>query len=124
MKNHRLLLLPLVLVFAAGCVCVSSEQAVNISELHDGVVRLMPFAAAGVRAEIAAQTSISNDMTKTQAERDAAATKVTELQGRLLETKLLPSVSEPIRDWAVAKVGTESYSKAKADRDARVAGGH
>lgn len=117
-------LLGLVLVTVMiGCRSITPEQAVNIGELHDGVVRLMPFAAAGLRADIAAQTSIANDASASKEARDAAAKKVVELTGRLIETDLLPQVSLPIRDWAIARVGTDCYVQAKADRDRAVAGG-
>lgn len=108
---------------AAGCAAMSPEQAVNISELHDGVTRLMPYASAGIRAEVAAQSSIANDTSRTQAERDAASKLVIVLTGKLMESKLLPAVSAPIRDWAIAKVGTDAYAKAKQDRDKQIGAG-
>lgn len=119
-------ILAVMLVLAvAGCTCVSPEQAVNIAELHAGVGRLMPWAERGIRDEIKAQSAIASDATMPQAFRDEASRKVTELTGLLLETRLLPAVSEPIRDWAIAKVGTAAYAQAKLERDAMVAtGGH
>lgn len=107
-------------IVVAGCTNISPDQSVNISELHDGVVRLMPFAQDGIRAKIVEQQAISNDETKSQAERDAAAAAVEALQGSLLETVLLPGVSQPIRDWAIAAVSTEAHLKAKQDRDAMI----
>lgn len=127
MKSKILVLVVLIVLGGvAGCrACVSPEQAVNISELHDGVVRLMPYAYEGIKFEIMTQNTIASDASRSMTERDAASKKATELVGRLMETKLLPAVSAPIRDWAIAKVGTAAYAKAKLERDALVAsGGH
>ncbi len=110
-------------IVAAGCTNISPDQSVNISELHDGVVRLMPFAQDGIRAKIAEQQTIANDETKPQADREAAAAAVELLQASLLETVVLPGVSQPIRDWAIAAVGTEAYLKAKQDRDTMIGAG-
>lgn len=120
MKNRFMLAIALVFV---GCVCVSPDQAVNISEVHDGIVRLMPHAEASIRAQIAEQTAIVNSESVAQSERDAAAAKVVELHGQLLEVLLLPQVSEPIRDWAVAKVGTDDFLAAKQRREEQIEGG-
>lgn len=120
MKNR--LLIAIAMVFA-GCVCVSPDQAVNISEVHDGIVRLMPHAEAFVRTQITEQSRIANDESMSQEERDAAAARLIELNGQLLEILLLPQVSEPIRDWAVAKVGTEDFLDAKRLREEQINGG-
>ena len=122
--KHTKTLLAAVLLVLVGCQAVTPEQAVNINEVHDGIVRLMPYAAEGIRADIAAQTMIANDESASHEARSAAEARVVELTGRLLETSLLPEVSAPIRDWAIARVGTDTYLKAKADRDSAVAGGH
>lgn len=114
----------LIVLAAAGCTCVSPEQAVNVSEAHDGVVRLMPWAERGLKAELAVQSAIAADSSRAQTERDEAAKQATEITGRLLEVKILPSVTEPIRDWAIAKVGSEAYLKAKRERDAQITGGN
>lgn len=103
-----------------GCVSVSPEQAVNISELHDGIQRILPYAEAGIKDRIVKQDSVANDPTKTQGERDEAAKEVVELSGRLMEAKILPGVSGPIRDWAIAKVGSDAFMKAKKNRDAQI----
>jgi len=125
LKLKTTIIAVLLVLAAAGCTCVSPEQAVNISELHDGVVRLMPYAYEGIKFEIMTQNTIASDASRSMTERDAASKKATELVGRLMETKLLPAVSAPIRDWAIAKVGTAAYAKAKLERDALVAsGGH
>jgi len=111
-----------VALVVTGCVCVSPDQAVNISEVHDGIVRLMPYAQDGIRVRIAEQQAVVDDATRTQEDRDAAVAAITSLQGRLMETALLPGVSAPIRDWAIANVGTETYIQAKQDRDAQIGG--
>lgn len=121
-KNTLVLLVSTVALVA--CQSVTPEQAVNISEVHDAIVRLMPHAEAGIRAEIAALTSIAGNADATDEARTAAETRVVELTGRLLETRLLPEVSAPIRDWAIAKVGTETFVQAKAERDHAVTGGN
>lgn len=123
MKTSRILMAATALVIA-GCQCVTPEQAVNINEVHDGIVRLMPYAAEGIRADIVAQTLIASDEAASHEARSAAEARVVELTGRLIETQLLPEVSAPIRDWAIARVGTETYMHAKADRDRAVTGGN
>ena len=122
--KHRLWLAVLAVTLVVGCQAVTPEQAVNINEVHDGIVRLMPYAADGIRSEIAAQTSVANDESASHEARSAAELRVVVLTGRLIETSLLPEVSAPIRDWAIARVGTETYLKAKADRDRAVTGGN
>lgn len=126
MKRRTRIIAAAVIAFAAGCQAISPEQAVNINEVHDGVGRLMPYAANDIRRQIVEQQAIASDESATHEARSAAENKVIELTGVLLETQLLPEVTAPIRDWAIAHVGTEAYLKAKADRDQAVGanGGH
>jgi len=110
-----------VLIVLAGCVCVSPEQAVNVNEVHETVVRLMPYAQAGIKSRIADLNTVVSS-SSAQAEKDAAVAEITSLTGVLLESKILPSVTKPIRDWAVKKAGEVEYEKAKAARDQQARG--
>lgn len=126
MKRRTKIIAMLLVALVAGCRVISPEQAVNISEVHDGVGRLMPYAANDVKRQIAEQQAIAGDEAASHEARSTAESKVIELTGVLLETQLLPGVTEPIRDWAIAHVGTEAYLKAKAERDQAIGanGGH
>jgi hypothetical protein len=111
-----------VLLVLAGCVSVTPEQAVNLNEVHEAVVRLMPYAESCARERITKLTAIAADARRSRSERDGAAAQITSLSGVLLEIKLLPSVTRPIRDWGVKEAGQADYDKAKAARDERASG--
>ena len=114
--------IPVVLLVLAGCVCVSPEQAVNMNEVHEAVVRLMSYAQACVKTRIKDLISIADSSSSSQTDKDAATAEITSLTGILLEAKILPRVTKPIRDWAVKKAGETEYEKAKAARDQQARG--
>jgi hypothetical protein len=114
--------IPVVLLLLAGCVCVSPEQAVNLNEVHEAVVRLMPYAQAGIKARITSLSGVAANSSVSESERCAAAAEISSLTGVLLEAKILTGVTKPIRDWAVKEAGESAYANAKASRDQQAAG--
>jgi len=93
-----------------------------MNEAHEGVVRLMPYALIGVKARIRSLTEVAESTSVSPAQRYAATAEIASLTGVLLECKLLPGVTKPLRDWAVEKAGQAAYEKAKALRDQQAAG--
>ena len=80
------------------------------------------YAQIAIKWRITKLSDIASSSSVSSTERYAATAEISSLTGVLLEAKLLPGVTKPLRDWAVEKAGQSGYDKAKLLRDQQAAG--